>query len=170
MTDNTQYTSPDNTTQGDTENTSAQPIVSQRRNIIVRALYITLGTIALVLGSIGIILPILPTTPFFLLTAFCYARGSKKFHTWFLSSKLDKKHLSGFAEHKSMTLKGKLTLMICVSCMLIISCMLADLLVVSIILPILVLIKYTYFILAVKTVSRQQLDDMKTAKQETINA
>lgn len=42
------------------------------------------GCISMVIGIIGIVLPILPTTPFFLLSAFLYAKGSEKFHKWFI--------------------------------------------------------------------------------------
>lgn len=162
----------DNTASTDMQSTNdtASNTVTQRKSIIARILFITIGTIALVLGTIGVILPILPTTPFFLLTAYCYARGSQRFHNWFISSKLYKKHISGFAEHKAMSLKGELTLMICVSLMLMASCLIANLLVVSITLPILVLIKYTYFILAVRTVSSQELAELKTNKLEKTDA
>lgn len=142
----------------------------QKKSLLLRIIFIVAGTIALALGTVGVILPILPTTPFFLLTAYCYARGSQKFHSWFLGSKLYKKHISGFAEHKAMSIRGELTLMICVSVMLMISCLLANSLVVSIILPILVLIKYTYFILAVRTVSSDELAALKASKQEATNA
>ncbi len=44
--------------------------------------YLVIGTASLALGVIGIILPVLPTTPFILLTAYCYYRGSPRFHDW----------------------------------------------------------------------------------------
>lgn len=47
-----------------------------------KLVYLVLGTVSLALGVIGIILPILPTTPFILLTAWCYFRGSPRFHQW----------------------------------------------------------------------------------------
>ena len=49
---------------------------------IKKYIYITIGLIAFVLGSIGVIIPILPTTPFLLLASFCFARGSDKFNNW----------------------------------------------------------------------------------------
>ncbi|MQY69713.1 MAG: DUF454 family protein, partial [Firmicutes bacterium] len=53
---------------------------------LVRRLWIGLGTFFVVLGIIGIFLPLLPTTPFLLLAAACYARGSRRFYDWFLNN------------------------------------------------------------------------------------
>jgi len=44
-----------------------------------------LGCLSLVLGSLGIVLPILPTTPFVLIAAYCFVRSSEKLHTWLLA-------------------------------------------------------------------------------------
>jgi len=48
----------------------------------IRSLWIVAGIISLVLGIIGIPMPILPTTPFLLLAAFCFTRGSKRMNPW----------------------------------------------------------------------------------------
>ena len=58
---------------------------------IIRIICIILGFICLGLGVVGIIFPIIPTTPFLLLTSFFFVRGSKRFNTWFLNSKIYKK-------------------------------------------------------------------------------
>ncbi len=50
-----------------------------------KILYNIVGTVSLALGIIGIFLPILPTTPFILLSAYCYYRGSKRFHDWLIN-------------------------------------------------------------------------------------
>lgn len=54
---------------------------------LVKGFFISLGTIFLIIGIIGIFLPLLPTTPFLLLTAICYERGSDKFHAWLIGHK-----------------------------------------------------------------------------------
>lgn len=80
-----------------------------RRNPF-RILWIVLGFIGLALGAVGIVLPILPTVPFFMLTAFCFAKSSKRLHTWFVHTGVYKKHLESFVEQKAMTRKTKLTI------------------------------------------------------------
>jgi len=62
--------------------------VHLNRSRFMRGLFITLGTIAVVLGTVGIFLPVLPTTPFLLLAAACYARGSRRFYTGLMNNRL----------------------------------------------------------------------------------
>lgn len=52
----------------------------------VRILLIVCGTLSLALGILGIFLPVLPTTPFLLLAAACYARSSKRFYHWLMNT------------------------------------------------------------------------------------
>ena len=79
---------------------------------LMKIIYILLGFLTLGLGLIGIILPILPTTPFLLLTLFFFAKGSTRFHTWFIQTNIYHKYLKTFAEERSMTRKQKWRLMI----------------------------------------------------------
>ena len=55
------------------------------RSKFVRGLFWTLGAFFLVLGVIGIIIPVLPTTPFLLVTAACWARASPRFYHWLMN-------------------------------------------------------------------------------------
>ena len=71
-------------------------------------LYIVLGTISLVLGTLGIFLPLLPTTPFYLLTAWLYMRGSKKMYRKVMSNKYFGTIVRDFQEDKSISLKTKI--------------------------------------------------------------
>lgn len=75
-----------------------------------KIVFVTLGCISLALGVVGIVLPILPTVPFFLLTAFCFAKSSERLHSWFLGTKMYKKYIGSYMKRKGMTLKAKLML------------------------------------------------------------
>lgn len=68
----------------------------------VRHVFIALGFAALVLGFIGIFLPILPTTPFILLAAAFFARGSERFHTWLLQHRITGPLIVDWYEHRSI--------------------------------------------------------------------
>ena len=67
-------------------------------------LWAALGIVCLSLGTLGIAVPILPTVPFYMATAFCFAKSSKKLHDWFTASELYKKHLESFMESRAMML------------------------------------------------------------------
>src|SRR5574344_841370 len=80
-------------------------------NKVKKGIYICVGLVAFALGAIGVILPILPTTPFLLLASFCFAKGSERFHVWFINTNLYKKHLESFVKERVMTLKQKVILL-----------------------------------------------------------
>lgn len=61
-----------------------------------------LGFVALLLGIIGIFLPILPTTPFILLAAAFFARGSERFHNWLLQHPITGPLIVDWYEHRSL--------------------------------------------------------------------
>lgn len=119
---------------------------------IIHKICILIGLLSLVLGTIGIFFPLLPTTPFYLLTTFMFAKGSKRFHDWFTATSLYKKHLESFATSRSMTLKTKLTILFSASAMLIIAGLLVRNTHMWIFIGVLMLIKYTYFFTRIKTI------------------
>lgn len=66
------------------------------------------GWISLSLGVIGVILPLLPTTPFVLLSAFCFARSNKRFHNWLLEHKLFGDMIKSYQAGLGLTKKIKI--------------------------------------------------------------
>jgi len=81
----------------------------------VKIVYIVIGCICLGLGTIGVFLPILPTTPFFLVTAYCFARSSTRLENWFKNTGLYKKHLESFVEKKGMKVSTKVGILMSVT-------------------------------------------------------
>ena len=83
----------------------------QHRNVVVRYVFLTIGAISFALGTAGIVLPVLPTVPFYMLTLFCLARGSERFHRMFLESSLYQKTVGAYERDKALTLRTKLSIL-----------------------------------------------------------
>lgn len=75
---------------------------------VKRYIFIILGTLFVVTGIIGIFVPILPTTPFLLLAAACYLRGSKRFYDWLLNNKLFGSYFKNYLEGRGMPVRVKI--------------------------------------------------------------
>ena len=118
---------------------------------IIKLLCIALAFLFLGLGILGIILPILPTTPFLLLASFFFAKGSDRFNKWFISTKIYKNHLEDFIKTRAMTLRKKLCILLPVSTMLIITFILIDSLYARIGIGLVMIFKYYYFFTHIKT-------------------
>ncbi|MEG2812402.1 MAG: YbaN family protein [Clostridium sp.] len=121
-------------------------------NRIIKYIYLTIGFIALGLGAIGAVLPIIPTTPFLLLASVCFARGSDKFNNWFKGTKLYRNYLDNFVQTRSMTLKQKVMILTFAIGMICIPLVLVDSIHAKIFIVFVIVFKLYYFIFRVKTV------------------
>ena len=74
---------------------------------IKRCFFIAVGTVFLVVGAVGIFLPILPTTPFLLLSAACYYKGSERMHRWMLNNRWFGNYIRNYKEGKGISLRSK---------------------------------------------------------------
>ncbi|MCW4022834.1 MAG: YbaN family protein [Candidatus Bathyarchaeota archaeon] len=88
-----------------------QPLDSQNQtsnNKLVRSLFFVAGTMTLLLGAVGVVLPILPTTPFLLVSLACYLRSSERMTHWMLNNKYFGKYIRNYTEGKGIPMKTKL--------------------------------------------------------------
>lgn len=119
--------------------------------IMKKNLYILIGCISLGLGIIGVILPILPTVPFVLLAAFCFARSSERLDGWFKSTKLYRENNI----KSGMTKQAKVRIMCSVSLLMSIGFIMMGLrgiVVGNVILLVVWIFHMVYFTFGVKTV------------------
>lgn len=124
-----------------------------------KALFVTLGCVSLALGVVGIVLPVLPTVPFFLLTAFCFAKSSERLHSWFLGTTMYKKYIGSYMERKGMTVRAKLSLIGTVTALMAVGfIMMSKVPVGRVIMGIVWVGHLIYFGLIVKTISQEEAD------------
>jgi len=75
---------------------------------VKRGVYIIVGSLALALGALGLFLPVLPTTPFVILVAACYYRGSERLHAWLLESRWFGEMIRNYKAGRGITLSMKI--------------------------------------------------------------
>jgi uncharacterized membrane protein YbaN (DUF454 family) len=73
----------------------------------IRAVLIVLGTVFLALGAVGLLIPVLPTTPFVLLAAACYLRASERLHRWLVNSRTFGPTIVAWQEHGAIPPRAK---------------------------------------------------------------
>lgn len=120
-------------------------------------LYISVGSLALGVGIIGIFLPVIPTTPLFLLSCYCYSMGSTRFHHWLIHTSFYQKYTKDFIENRQLTLSRKVFLLSFASTMLLIPLFILDGILKLFIIGIYIYLYY-YFIFKIKTI-RQPMED-----------
>jgi hypothetical protein len=99
-----------------------------------RIMWIVAGTFFLITGLVGIVIPLLPTTPFLLLAAACYLRGSRRMYDWLLGNRIFGKYLKNYYEKRGVPTRVKIGSVIFLWCTIGVSMILIDDLVIRIVL------------------------------------
>ena len=86
----------------------SQTSCNNRGDKIKKGVFVVAGTVSLGLGAVGVILPILPTTPFLLLSAACYYKGSDRIHRWLLNNRLFGSYIRNYRDGKGISQKSKI--------------------------------------------------------------
>ena len=76
---------------------------------IRKALLIFLGTVCVGLGVLGMFLPLLPTTVFLLMAAYCYSRSSERFHNWLLGNRWFGPYISNYKSGRGISMRQKIS-------------------------------------------------------------
>jgi hypothetical protein len=127
------------------------PTVSRK---LKRRFFIIAGTIAVGIGVVGIIVPVLPTTPFLLLAAICYMRGSQRLYNALLCDRFIGSYVRNYLEGRGMSMKMKIWTLSLLWVAIVCSAVLAtDSFIIRIILAV-VLTGVTIHILLIKTAKK----------------
>lgn len=123
-----------------------------------KILLVIIGCIGVGLGALGVVLPILPTVPFLLLAAFCFARSSERLNNWFIGTKLYKNNLESYVKGEGMTRKTKIKIMVTVTVLMTVGFIMMDqVLVGRIALACVWVFHILYFVFGVKTIKKENL-------------
>ncbi len=121
-----------------------------------KIIFVSLGTITLIIGSIGIVLPLLPTTPFLLLSAFFYLRSSKKLYHWLINHRVLGLYIYSYITYKAIDLKTKIYSISLLWITLVISMLIVNRLYVTLVL-ITIGLCVTIHLLRLKTMSKKEM-------------
>lgn len=73
---------------------------------------VAVGVVSVGLGTLGIFVPLLPTTPFLLLAAACFVRSSDRLHHWLMNHRVYGPVIRGYREHKALPASSKVTILV----------------------------------------------------------
>lgn len=118
---------------------------------LYNVLFIIFGFIFMAIGLIGVVVPVLPTTPFLIVASIFFAKGSDRYNSWFKNTKVYKNYAEDFIRDRSMTLNRKIFLMLLSDFMLAFPLIILDNIYIKIFIVLIIIIKYYYFIFKIKT-------------------
>lgn len=127
---------------------------------ILNGICVAGGFAAIGLGLVGIILPVLPTTPFLILAAALFARGSERFHIWYRNTGIYKKYVVPAFTRKEMTARQKCCALALTTALLCIGFFLSPVWYAKAVILVVLAGHYYYFLFRVRTVR-----EMETAEE-----
>lgn len=125
-----------------------------------KLIYITLGSLSLVIGTIGMFLPILPTTPLLLLTGFFYVRSSEKLYQWLIHHPVFGAYIYSYVKFKAISMKTKISAITILWLSILFSIYLLDNIWLQFMLAILAS-TVTVYLSSLKTLSKEKLVEYK---------
>lgn len=132
---------------------------------IIRGVCVGLGCFAMGLGILGMALPILPTTPFFLLSAALFARGSARFHRWFTHTGLYRNYLAQTFHEKALPWKKKAFVLGTVSTLMMLGILFSPVWYARLILGVILVFHYYYFLFRIRTVTEERVGKTENRKR-----
>jgi len=139
--------------------------------MLKRFIYIAAGSLAFLLGLIGIVVRGIPTTPLMLLTLYCWTKGSPRLSAWLRGSIFYKKFLQKYERRKGLTKREKISIQLFAALMMTISFVIINILTVRIFLVICLLIQTYVFRFKIPTYSppKDEETSKENRKEETIH-
>ena len=144
--------------------------LQQRDNLsnrLVKWALIVAGSFFLVLGTIGILIPLLPTTPFLVLSAACYAKSSERFYNWLINNKWFGSYIKNYKEGKGISLKAKIYTITLLWVTILFSTFIIKTFWIRVIL-IIIAIVVTIHVLTIKTYRQKKTDKKKMTLPKTV--
>lgn len=134
---------------------------------IKKYVYITIGSLSLILGIAGVFIPVLPTTPFLLLASFFYLRSSERMYNWLMNHKIFGAYIYSYLTYKGIPMKTKVGTMVFLWSTLIISIILVASLHIRIFL-LAVGVAVTVHLLMLKTLSNEDLKKINVMRLKQV--
>ena len=122
---------------------------------MIKLMWTALGTVSLGVGALGLVLPVLPATPFFLLSALAYWKGSKRWHTWLIEHPTIGPLISDYLTHHGLKRTTKIRALLFLWISIIISVLTVDAILLKVTLPLMALGSTTY-LLHLKTLPEER--------------
>jgi len=130
-------------------------------SILKKIILIIAGNISLALGIVGIFVPLLPTTPFLLLSATCFLRSSKRLYNWLTHHKLFGTYIRSYLKYRAISLKAKVLSILLLWIVISTTVFFFINLVWLRVLLVLIAVGVTVHILSLRTLTLEMLKDLK---------